>query len=219
MNHSCRTSSFWNSPPPYNLSGFSLDLHWHHSLCVCVVWRHSVCVVWRHSVCVVWRHSVCVWSDVTVCVWSDVTVCGWSDVTQCVCGLTSQCVGVVWRHSVWVVWRHSVCVVWLCSVWVLCFAHLAATAILHIKGHLILMRIKTNFKKTNMQGMWELDFWKNVFDIFYLVSNIFPDFFQAKTFSKILAPIFPVYWSLLDLHWFSSKSNDVWYAKWPLPLR
>ena len=34
----------------------------------------------------------------------------------------------------------------------------AATAILPIKRHLILTKIKTDLKETNAQGMWELEF-------------------------------------------------------------
>ncbi len=34
----------------------------------------------------------------------------------------------------------------------------AATAILYIKRHLILMKIKPDLKETNMQGMWEPEF-------------------------------------------------------------
>ncbi len=54
----------------------------------------------------------------------------------------------------------------------LCIEHLhlqrmvTATAISHIKCHLILMTINTDLKEANMQGMWETEFKKKYFRYF-----------------------------------------------------
>ena len=53
----------------------------------------------------------------------------------------------------------------------------AATAILPVKRHLILTKIKTDLKETNTQGMWEPEFSKK-----YLLQKYL--FFRKKILKK-----------------------------------
>ncbi len=117
-------------------------------------------------------------------------------------------------------------------VWVLQFVHLAASFTNYGCGNAHFTyqmssdfaENQTRFKK-DQYLIWRECGSQNVSAISYLIFNIFSEFFcgktdifQAKMFSKSPAPTFPPYWSFLALRWFSSKSKNIWYAKWPLPL-